>query len=149
MLRRVRSEGQSVAKASAMFGVSRPTFYSALTVTRLRSLSARSGRSHRSRNKSAKLSFDIRCALRLGGFVDRQRCHRNGRKLIGADVARRKDILGDCDRRHRVGPAGVEGKVGDDLRDLTRLHAVVERKMMQETPIYLATRLEEFICSAA
>jgi len=29
MLRRVRSEGQSVAKASAMFGVSRPTFYKA------------------------------------------------------------------------------------------------------------------------
>lgn len=29
MLRRVRTEGQSVAKASAMFGVSRPTFYKA------------------------------------------------------------------------------------------------------------------------
>ena len=27
MLRRVRTEGQSVAKASALFGVSRPTFY--------------------------------------------------------------------------------------------------------------------------
>jgi transposase len=29
MLRRVRTEGQSVVKASAMFGVSRPTFYKA------------------------------------------------------------------------------------------------------------------------
>ena len=29
MLRRVQTEGQSVAKASAMFGVSRPTFYKA------------------------------------------------------------------------------------------------------------------------
>jgi transposase len=29
MLRRVRTEGQSVAKASATFGVSRPTFYKA------------------------------------------------------------------------------------------------------------------------
>jgi transposase len=29
MLRRVRTEGQSVAKASALFGVSRPTFYKA------------------------------------------------------------------------------------------------------------------------
>jgi hypothetical protein len=29
MLRRVRTDGQSVAKASAMFGVSRPTFYKA------------------------------------------------------------------------------------------------------------------------
>jgi transposase len=29
MLRRVRTEGQSVAKASAVFGVSRPTFYKA------------------------------------------------------------------------------------------------------------------------
>jgi transposase len=27
MLRRVRTEGQSVVKASALFGVSRPTFY--------------------------------------------------------------------------------------------------------------------------
>jgi transposase len=31
MLRRVRTEGQSVTKASAMFGVSRPTFYKAQT----------------------------------------------------------------------------------------------------------------------
>jgi transposase len=29
MLRRVRTEGQSIAKASAMFGMSRPTFYKA------------------------------------------------------------------------------------------------------------------------
>src|ERR1700757_224830 len=29
MLRRVQTEGQSVAKASALFGVSRPTFYKA------------------------------------------------------------------------------------------------------------------------
>src|SRR6202011_2768206 len=29
MLRRVRSEGQSVAKATTLFGVSRPTFYKA------------------------------------------------------------------------------------------------------------------------
>ena len=29
MLRRVRTEGQSIAKASAMFGLSRPTFYKA------------------------------------------------------------------------------------------------------------------------
>ena len=29
MLRRVRTDGQSIAKASAQFGVSRPTFYKA------------------------------------------------------------------------------------------------------------------------
>src|SRR6267378_111691 len=52
---------------------------------------------HHSRKGRAKLCLDARCALPFGSFVDRQRRHGSGRKLIGADVARGKDILGDSD----------------------------------------------------
>ena len=35
----------------------------------------------------------------------------------------------DRNGRHRVRPAGIERQMGDDLRNLRRLHAVVERKL--------------------
>ena len=73
--------------------------------------------------------MNARRALRFGGFVDRQWRDGGSRKLVSADVARGKDILGDSDCRHRIGPAGVEGEVCNDLRNLARLDAVIERKI--------------------
>src|SRR5438093_4002162 len=49
--------------------------------------------------------------------------------LIGADLALGKDIFGDGNGSHRIPPAGVEREVRDDLGDLARLDAVVERQV--------------------
>src|SRR5882672_4058266 len=84
---------------------------------------------HDTRKGRAKLLLDCRCPPRFGSFVERQRRYGNSRKLIGADVAGGKDILGDGNRRHRVGPAGIEGEVCDDFRNLARSDVVIEREI--------------------
>src|SRR5437899_3070806 len=38
-------------------------------------------------------------------------------------------VLGDGHRRKDVGPADIEGEMSDDLRNLSRLHPVIERKI--------------------
>ena len=118
-----------------------PVAIRALTVTRLRSRGARSGRSHRSRNSTsvvfwtmarndgAELLADAPLALRLPGLVDRKRRRRSIRELIRPDLARGKDLVCDRDRRHGIRPARIEREMGDDLGDLARLDAVVEREV--------------------
>src|SRR5207244_13129317 len=51
------------------------------------------------------------------------------RKLIRTDLAPGEDIFRHGDRRRGVRPAGIEREVRDDLGDLARLHAVVERQV--------------------
>jgi hypothetical protein len=78
------------------------------------------------------------CLLSL---VEHKQRRRRGGEPIEPDVAAVEDILcrGRC--RHGVRPAGVEGKMGDDLRNLGRLDAIVER------PLELARQIGDLIAS--
>src|SRR5262245_65733763 len=52
--------------------------------------------------------------------------------MIRPDAARSKDALRRHDRRHGMGPAGIEREMRDDLGDLARRNAVVERQVKVE-----------------
>jgi hypothetical protein len=84
---------------------------------------------HQSGSNWADILLDPLCALRFRGFIERQRVRRFRRKLIGTDTALREDIFRDGNRGERIRPAGVEGKMGNDLRELARFYAMIERKI--------------------
>ena len=67
------------------------------------------------RSDRAELLSDARRPLRLGGLVERQKRRRRWRKLVTLDSASREDLACDRDRRHGVGPAGIEREMRDDL----------------------------------
>ena len=48
--------------------------------------------------------------------------------FIDIDVALNKHVFCHCDGRHRVRPARIERQMCDDLGNLRRLHAMVERE---------------------
>src|SRR3954470_5205815 len=82
----------------------------------------------KARRDLPELLSDARCPLLLRRFVERQLRSHRGRELIGADVAALEDLLRSRDRINRVGPAGVEGQMRDDLRYFRRLHAILQRE---------------------
>src|SRR5207302_8611915 len=88
-----------------------------------------SGVLHDSGSNLTELLFNARCAFLLGSLVERKERRRSVRKLIGSDLTLGKDVLGDRYRRHGIRPAGVKRKMRDDLRNLARFHAVVEREV--------------------
>jgi hypothetical protein len=49
--------------------------------------------------------------------------------LIALDAALAEDVLRHANRRHGVPPSGVEREMCDELGDLRRLDAVVERQV--------------------
>ena len=77
----------------------------------------------------AELIADALGAIGLGGLVERQQRGRRRGQPIGSDVALREHVFRHHNGCHRVRPAGIERQMGDDLRNLRRLHAVVERKL--------------------
>ena len=81
------------------------------------------------RKYRAEKVSDALGAIRFGGFVERQKFRRCGRKLVGRDLVRGEYILGDRDRRHGIAPARVERKMRDNLGDFGRLNAVIEREV--------------------
>ena len=72
-----------------------------------------------------KLLADPCRTIRLRRLIERERAG-GRRKLIGRNLARRKDTFRDGDGRYCICPAGIEREMGDDFRDFGRLHAVVE-----------------------
>src|SRR5437899_12926368 len=113
-----------------------PEAISALTVTKLRSRDARSGPSHKSRNRTSVVYCTMpgatlpnccsTAAFRLRVVVERKKRRRSGRKLTGPNLTIGKDIFlyGDC--RHRISPAGVKGELRDDLRNIERFNALIK-----------------------
>ena len=73
------------------------------------------------------VSADIPGALRLGGFVQRQRLPRLILELIHADTALREHSAHRRDRRHGVAPARVMSEVNDRLGQLGGRDAILER----------------------
>src|SRR6266702_5950923 len=67
-------------------------------------------------------------SCRFSGLVDREKLRRGYRELVNADAAFTKNVFRSRYGRHAVCPAGIESKMGDDLRNLGRPHAVVEGK---------------------
>jgi hypothetical protein len=84
---------------------------------------------HDAREGCAELLADPVGSACLLGLVERKQRRRHGGEPIGPGVAAVEDILRSGRCRHGVRPARVEGKMGDDLRDLGRLDAIVERPL--------------------
>ena len=102
-----------------------PRAIRALTVTRLRSRGARSGRNHTSRNsggvrheaggKGLELLSDLRRAGGLPALIEREQSGRCCGQLVGRDVVPGKNLSSDASGRRRARDTGVEGEVSDDF----------------------------------
>lgn len=93
------------------------------------------------RSHGAELLPDPRRALGLGGLVEREKRTRRRRELIGLDSALDEDIPRDRGRRHGIRPAGVEREMRDDLGNLARLDATVDRQ------VEIVRQLDDLIAS--
>src|SRR5260370_39166801 len=70
---------------------------------------------HNARRDCAEILLDTGGALLFSSLIQRQEFYRRRWKLIGYNPALMEYFFGDNDRRHHILPAGVEGKMCEDL----------------------------------